>query len=557
MPQAVGRSLVSSVFVALLAAPLAGQSLMFRHVGSSAGSGWGYKVRALRDVDGDGLQDYFIGSRLQAKGEVRSGATGTQLFEWGYGSTCFGMAAADVGDINGDGVPDLAVGAPRDIAPGNKIGSVFMMSGADGALLFKSFGTEVNGRFGLTLDAIGDVDGDGVTDLAVGDIWASSQVIHGGSASVVSGATGLKLHSAFGSAASDYFGHGISAAGDLDLDGVPDYVVGAPHEFTFLLPWPPGYVRTFSGATGAQLAQFTGTQVNDYLGLSVAGGRDLTGDGVPELVPGAPGQLTGGVTGGQVRLVDGASSAVLATREGLAFSQTGAYLRMMGDFDGDGTDDVLSGSCYGVGKIGETFPGEGYVEVLSGAGLAVLAQVSGADLTRFGRSVDDMGDLNGDGVPELLVGAPETAELGEGTGNTFLFSGATLPLTSDVHELPWSATVQQNLALDLGRAHAGDDYFVLGSLTGTSPGLALPSGTTLPLNDDFYFVFTLTSGNSPVLTDFSGTLDRAGAAAAQFNVPAGILDAQAIGLTVHHAAVVRHGGQVVKVTNPVPLTFIP
>ncbi len=554
-------ALVSSRFLAtallgcLLAASGGAQSVMFTHVGNSSSTGWGFKVRALGDLDGDGVRDYFLGTRLLAKAEVRSGATGTVLYSYQYGSTCYSMACADMGDVNGDGVSDFAVGAPRDVSPTNKIGSVFMMSGADGTLLYKTFGVEVNGRFGLQLDPIGDVDGDGITDLLVGDIWANSQKIHGGSIVVVSGATGAHLYTNFGGANNDLYGYGVAAAGDLDLDGTPDYAAGGPREFTLLIIWPPGYVRTFSGATGVMLDEYPGVQNSDFFGLSVAGGHDLNADGVPDLVVGAPGHVTDGIKGGIVHALDGTSGGTLFRHGGLLNSQTGSYVRSMSDFDDDGTADILSGSCYGIAKIGETFDGEGYVEVLSGEDGTPLTVITGPTLTRFGRSVDEIGDLTGDGVTDFLVGAPETSELGEGTGTSFLYSGADLALTSDIHEVPWDVVVQQNLSIDAGSTHAGHAYFTLGSITGTSPGLPLASGWTIPLNMDFYFMFTLTSGNSPILTDFSGTLDAAGQAAPQFNIPAGILSSLAIGLTLQHAVVIRQGSQVVLITNPVPLTI--
>jgi len=400
------------------------------------------------------------------------------------------------------------------------------------------------------------VNGDGVIDLIVGDIWASSQKFHGGSIVVMSGATGAHLYSNFGCAVNDLYGYGVTAAGDLDLDGVPDYAGGSPREFTFLLTWPPGYVRTFSGASGVLMDQYNGTQNSDYFGLSLAGGHDLSGDGVPDLVVGAPGHDAAVTNGGLVKGLDGTDGSTLFEHTGLQFSQTGSYVRPMQDFNDDGTPDVLSGACYGIAKIGETFDGDGYVEVISGEDGSTLAMVSGQTLTRFGRSVDDMGDLNGDGVSEFLVGVTDTDQLGLATGMAYLYSWADLALTADIHEVAWDVTVQQNMAIDAGSAHAGNTYFTLGTLTGTSPGLSLASGWNIPLNLDFYFLFTLTSGNSPVLSDFSGTLDANGQAAPQFNVPAGILTPVAVGLTLHHAAVIRQGSQVVLVTNPVSLTII-
>jgi hypothetical protein len=551
------RVLAVPIALALVPQMASAQSILFAHVGESAEIGLGFKLRALADLDGDGVRDYFIGSRLTAVGAVRSGAKGTVIYTYSYPGTCWGMSCTDMGDVNGDGIGDFAVGAPRDVDPvTGAIGSMFMHSGADGSVLFKVFGSEVNGRFGLHMDAIGDVNADGITDLVVTDIWASSIALHGGSATLVSGIDGAKLHTVFGTNFNDLFGYGVSAAGDVDLDGIPDYIIGAPREFQ-VLGQPAGYVRVFSGATGAQLAQYSGTQNNDNFGLSVAGMTDLTGDGVPELAIGAPGFITGGSKRGLIKLIDGATGATLQTHIGQTNSQLGSYLRRMGDWDGDGLPELLSGACFGIAKIQDTFPGNGYVQVLSSATGAELMKVSGESLTRFGRSVDCIGDITGDGVPDILVGAPETDQLGPGTGTAFVDSGARLPLTADIHEASYVRAVMQNFTLDAGAAFAGDPYALIGSVSGSSPGITLGGGFHIPLNDDFFFAFTLANANLPVFANFAGTLDGTGLATAQFFAPAGSLPPVAVGLTMHFAYVVKHAGHFALASNPVPLTFLP
>ena len=90
------------------------------------------------------------------------------------------------------------------------------------------------------------------------------------------------------------------------------------------------------------------------------------------------------------------------------------------------------------------------------------------------------------------------------------------PLMADSYELSYLGGVV-NLYIDAGSSHAGRNYFVLGSVSGTTPGTALPTGETLPLNWDLFTDITLAYANTPLFADFTGTLDVDGKAQAQLN----------------------------------------
>jgi hypothetical protein len=126
--------------------------------------------------------------------------------------------------------------------------------------------------------------------------------------------------------------------------------------------------------------------------------------------------------------------------------------------------------------------------------------------------------------------------------------------SGDVATIDASAGGTQHLTLFAGPSHASAEYWVLGSLTGTMPGLAFGPGLVLPLTYDFYTQFTLTSPNTPILAASHGTLDSAGSASASFNVPPLALP---FPITVHHAYVLIDGGLVSFTSNQVPVELDP
>jgi hypothetical protein len=148
----------------------------------------------------------------------------------------FGQALAALGDINGDGVPDLAVGIPAyDRVDLFDQGQVVLFSGTTGSLLrtLQDRSLQAGGQFGRTLAALGDINGDGVSDLAVGapfrdvrDLEDPGQVV------LFSGVTGARLHTlrTLQPQGGAQFGSALAAVGDVNGDGVSDLAVGAPFQ---------------------------------------------------------------------------------------------------------------------------------------------------------------------------------------------------------------------------------------------------------------------------------------------------------------------------------------
>ncbi len=402
--------------------------------GESAGDLFASVVRSAGDVNGDGVVDMIVGApRNDNNGpssglaRVISGLDNSILYTMNGESSddLFGAAVDGVGDINNDGFDDFIVGAPLNDAVAPDSGNVKIYSGIDGSVLFSIDGANVGDRFGFAVCGLDDVDQDGHPDFAVSfpDGFSGVNPAPGlGGVRVYSGATASVIHS-FGSVQFDeLYGFSIEDAGDVDGDGVGDIVVGAPFNNNLDL----GRVRVFSGANGTLLGQFSGISLQGYFGWSVDGVGDVNGDGLDDIVVGSPRDSTGGFDAGMAQVFSVMSGSVLHSWMGNPQDQFGHSVSGAGDFNGDGDADILVGAPLGLAGAhrGQAF-------VFSGSDGSILETVSNtSNFALLGYSVSELGDVNLDGFADVLVGSPAAYINGENAGFVRVITAPTLPILS-------------------------------------------------------------------------------------------------------------------------------
>jgi hypothetical protein len=346
------------------------------------------------DVDGDGTDDWAIGNSNDDAGGSSAGAvyldsiptSGTSDLD-GLGVVIWGALAGDrlgssvvIGDFDGDGVDDLAAGASGRDDAGGSSGAVYLFLGplasgrysattADDASVSGSGSSE---QLGTKATLLGDQDGDGADELAAAGIGTS-----GGFVSIISGlSSGSASASSFpeisADSSGDNFAYSLDGTGDLDGDGVDDLLVGAP-TVDFSGSSSAGAAYVFHGPLTANMSAsdgeaFLGTSSAGYVGYEVSIGGDVDGDGYDDLLVGATGVSTGG-----------------SSHEG------GAFL------------------IHGPATSGGT--------IAASAAAALGSPMSGANC---GRHVSAEGDIDGDGTADILVGCENASVAASYGGAVYL-----------------------------------------------------------------------------------------------------------------------------------------
>ncbi len=300
----------------------------------AAGEQLGYSVAAAGDVDQDGYGDVIVGApgykSSQGYARVLSGRTQAELWFLTGAPTnnaFFGVSVCGAGDTDGDGHPDLLVGA-------SGIDQAYLFSGKTG-LLIRTMGWATGDKYGRAVAAAGDIDRDGYADVIVGAPGYNSSI---GFAQVFSGKTGLVIHSVFGSHAAGQFGFSLAGIGDVNRDGVPDFAVGAP--MAAVGGTYSGEVRVFSGADKSVLFS-TSRGSDESFGYSIAAAGDTDGDLVPDIHVGAP---RWGGSKGYARTISGKDGSTIATHLGLSPNgQLGASVSGV-EANGDAYPDLVAGA---------------------------------------------------------------------------------------------------------------------------------------------------------------------------------------------------------------------
>lgn len=377
---------------------------------------FGWAVGGVGDMTGDGVADVLVGA--PTGNDFAPDGGGVQFFQggssfantavWANGrnGALLGYSIADAGDINADGYADAVVGAP---GPNGHPGSIVVYyGGASVPTLY----TEISGlntgeNFGIAVVGAGDLNGDGYADVVVG---ASGMVtgstgaisVFRGSASGLSDSPSQVLT---GNVAYGGFGAALSA-GDVDGDGKLEVLVGEPN-------YGNGYVHVYRSDSNGDLALTTSVydNVEPSFGTAIAA-TDTNGDGYDDVVVGSPGASWRASGGGRAQLLLGAASGLSQTAAWIhdgdqSNEQLGHAVAAVGDLEGDGFQDVAVGSPYHNTVFGIT----GSVFVIPGAPRGVdenlATRLDGAmDGSTFGWSVSGGGDYDLDGRPDVIVGAP-------------------------------------------------------------------------------------------------------------------------------------------------------
>ncbi|MBD2535525.1 FG-GAP repeat protein [Nostoc flagelliforme FACHB-838] len=494
--------------------------------GIDSGDGLGYSVSSAGDINGDGFDDLSIGKydpnpffpflldylsikpsqsyvvfgskggfSAQLNVSTLNGTNGFVINAINPGDF-LGSSVSSAGDINGDGLDDLILGAFRANGESGQSYVVFgSKSGFDAQLNVSNLngtnGFAINGtnnnlsdQLGGSVSSAGDINSDGIDDLIIGAIRApngnrsgQSYVVFGSKSSfdasfdipTLNGTNGFAIN---GIDSGDFSGGSVSSAGDVNGDGLDDLILGAfrassndnrsSGQSYVVFGSKSGFDASFDLSTlnGTSGFAINGINVDDNSGFSVSNAGDVNGDGLDDLIIGTRDASESYVVFGSKGGFD--ASFDLSTLNGTngftingigAYDRSGSSVSNAGDVNGDGLDDLI---------IGARNASESYVVFGSKGGfdasfdLSTLNGTNGFAINgndRSGFSVSNAGDVNGDGFDDLIIGAPSAAANGiSESGQSYVVfggknigSGSTINLTGTASADTLIGTIGNNI----------------------------------------------------------------------------------------------------------------
>jgi hypothetical protein len=401
--------------------------------GQGVGNSFGYSISAAGDVNGDGFADVIVGAYGYASGTGRAyvyfGGPGMDNVAdvTMAGETIgnyFGISVSSAGDVNGDGYADVIVGASGFLTQTGRAYIYYGGSHMDTTADVTITGEATGNSFGASVSCAGDVNGDGYADVIIG---ASGYSTFTGRAYIYFGGSSMNNTADVtmtGETTYNYFGRSVSTAGDVNGDGYADAIVGAYGYSAFT---GRAYIY-FGGSSMNNIADatMTGEATSNRFGVSVASAGDVNGDGFADVIVGAYGYST---FTGRAYIYFGGSNMNNIADVTLTGEATGNYfgasVSTAGDVNGDGYADVVIGAYAYSTTTGRAYVYYGGPHMDTAADKTLTGEASG---NWFGFSVSTAGDVNGDGYADLLVGADKYTS---STGRVYLYqmslTGADIP----------------------------------------------------------------------------------------------------------------------------------
>jgi hypothetical protein len=418
----------------------------------------GRSVGMAGDVNGDGYSDVIAGAHHYGSTEggrvyvYHGSVSGLALTTpWmvdcgGEGAHC-GESVSTAGDVNGDGYADVIVGAPDlDYHSSEDSGRALVYYGSASGLStvhdWQYAGGQEGAHLGRSVSTAGDVNGDGYSDVIVGADYYDGSFTDEGRAYVYHGSSaGLSTTpnwTTYGYRDNAYFGHAVSAAGDVNGDGYSDVIVGADGYGNGQTL--EGVVFVYYGSESGLNPSFgwmaESNQAGARFGRAVGMAGDVNGDGYADVIIGAPLYVNGQAEEGQAFVYHGSPDGLNTTAGWMdegdrEAAQYGHSVSTAGDVNGDGYSDVIVGAPdydNGHNSEGAAFVYHGSASGLSAAPNWIVE--SDQDYAHLGHSVSVAGDVNGDGYSDVIVGAPNYDNGQSGEGGAFVYHGSVSGLSA-------------------------------------------------------------------------------------------------------------------------------
>lgn len=485
--------------------------------GDQAGSKFGISVSTAGNVNGDAYDDVIVGASTYDNGEEDEGrayvylgsssgllTTPDWVVEGNQAGANFGISVRNAGNVNGDAYDDVIVGASLFDVPLEDAGRVFVYHGSGTGLMtteaFSASGLVEGASFGESVSTAGDVNNDSYDDIIVGapdyDVFGRVYVYHGSAAGLSPAVNWIMEEEeeyVFG------FGTSVGTAGDINGDTYDDVVIGASYALDILGGMAFVYNGSSSGLGSVSSWSSGLEQMSADYGASVGTAGDINNDGYSDIIVGAPGYDTDTVTDtGKAYAYYGSASGLSTTEDwsvegDIEAAGLGNSVSTAGEVNGDGYDDVVIGADI-YNNTGRAYLYQGS---LNGLENTPTWEASGeASYTNFGVSVSTAGDVNGDQLSDVIIGASEYLSDTDSIGAAFVYHGTPDLIADNDSPTVLGETTTLSATVSVSGVFTFDWNFGDGSANSSAQVVQ----HVYPAVGFFTAVVTATSG-STVLTD--------------------------------------------------------